>query len=236
MTPMGTREDIARYFMWNRLFASSGIKDYHDRRAAKKAVLNEWSYKLLSDFQPQEEDYNMLTITDNSLSFVDDTPPSYTYFLGSLQATQPSAPPKCCKNIPKEKEDNMDYSMEIDQRNHLKRRLDSVLTTKKEALREKFKMDNLYPKTADELKERLANGKYTLNKTYLRTDDDGNLRYPPQYYLTNILEFTNPDRDEAGYDAAKALLDKVFTAAKDNIIVLPLTDGLKALQDFEATA
>lgn len=155
--------------------------------------------------------------------------------------TQPSVPcsppyPYGCKGActkePNKKENNMGYEIETAQRQHLQSRLRDVREAHSSAMRDKYNMNPVRsPKTLEELTAALAKGHYTLNKDMFTADG----RFTGWTSSRDAIIWTNPDKpeDKAGYDAAKALLGKAYTAAKDVIIVKSLDDGLKALNDFE---
>lgn len=131
----------------------------------------------------------------------------------------------------RDKENTMDYNMEVDQRNHLKRRLDSVKSTQTTALSTKFHMQAIYPKTKQELLDALKAGNYFVDPDYY--NEDGTTRWG--HPVSQTIQIADKDRDEVGYKVAKTALDKEYIEAKDKIIVLSLTDGLAALNAFEAT-
>jgi hypothetical protein len=138
------------------------------------------------------------------------------------------------KKPKEEKETTMgyEYNMEVDQRNHLKRRLDLVYKDKNVALEKQFFIfEPEGPRTKDELTKCLASGGFSINESFF--DKKGNLdRWAnPQVAISWRTEATQADME--GYEAAKKLLDKAYTDTKDAIIVKPLTDGLAALQAFE---
>lgn len=166
----------------------------------------------------------MIDITSNCITFTPD------YSLATLSPVNPV----CCPSAPKKKcaqkeETTMDYNMEVDQRNHLKRRLDRVETDKHGELRTAFHMD-ASPKSKDAILAALKAGNIEFNNAYFAKD--GTLG--ECWNANGTFSFVDPDKDEKGYDAAKKLLHAAFAAAKDKIIVLPLKDGLDALNEFEA--
>lgn len=141
-------------------------------------------------------------------------------------------PPVYCNNNPIEKDAPMtEYTMEVDQRNHMKRRLDTLTSNKQSELMEKFFMntDNL-PKTKDAILAALKAGQIAFENYYFNADGSLKDGFGPG----STFSIVDPKRDEAGYDVASKALKAAATTAKDTIIVLPLADGLKALQTFEA--
>lgn len=218
---MSTVEEVARYNMWNRLFEAAGIFDYRDRRNAKRVLLSQWGYERLSDFQPQEEDYTMAGFT-NVLT------PTYS-FDDVVVCTSSTV---TYHTLEQEKENNMgDYQIETDQRNYLKRRLDRAEMQKCEDLRTKFHMNfPTFSKPEDLLAFLKAGDGVTVDKTYLNNDGT----FLGYINPLGTLKLSDPLKDEAGYKAAVKVKDDAYTAAKDQIMIMPLADGLKALQDFEA--
>lgn len=157
-----------------------------------------------------------------------------TYSLATLQPCDPypvgcsSAPNKCAQ---KEREDAMpEYNMEVDQRNHLKRRLDTAKNKQLETLHTTYHMETIRPKNKDEILAAFKNSTLVLNEDYFKAD--GTLETWTNWQ--SAVSLADPARDEAGYKTAKAALDTAFTTAKDTVIVMPLADGLAALQKFEA--
>lgn len=133
-----------------------------------------------------------------------------------------------------EKENNMgcEFNIEVDQRNYLKRRLDTIRSEKDAALTDKFHMETVYPETKDEIAKALKDGAFELIPSFF--DKDGKISH--YYSAQSAIRFTDPLRDEEGYKTASKFLGATYTAAKDKIVVLPVADGLKTLQEFEATA
>jgi hypothetical protein len=159
-----------------------------------------------------------------------------------LLADCPTATTTRCAPAPKaqKKENNMSTSninvtattavdtTERDQRRYLTDRLYNVKAEKRAEAFEKFNMGTLKLKTVDEVNAALKDGTIIFDKD--NASEDGRIGW----FCTSMLSVVNPKRDEAGYQAADALLGKAYTDAKDKIIVLPVEKGLEALNAFEA--
>lgn len=135
-------------------------------------------------------------------------------------------------NEKEEKENTMnDYrnSEAATQRTHLIRRLEQTQYKKREDLQNAFNMHAPVLKTKEDVEKAMKDGLFRLHEAYA---DGTDLKYG---FCTSMLQVVNPKRDEAGYNAAEALMNKAAVAARDEILVLPVEKGLEALNKFEAS-
>lgn len=143
-----------------------------------------------------------------------------------------------------EKEHNMGYAYaqatmsattkppELTQAEFLKDRLETLKDNKKAALRAKFFINEpKSPSTLGELRARLAAGQFTI-ADHGYTDDYR------VYGADSWISWRTKDTqaDQAGYDAAKAVLKAAAQKVADEIMSLDYNRGLTAVQQFEATA
>jgi hypothetical protein len=98
------------------------------------------------------------------------------------------------------------------------------------------------PKTYKELIDAIKGGKYKLNEKRTKQIDariaaDADEEFDDdRFYFNGPFDgiiFDGPRPDRKGRDAASDELGKAFTKTMDAIKVLPATEGLKALQEFE---
>lgn len=145
-------------------------------------------------------------------------------------------PPVVVKQEEKQKEQAMLsttlLNLEAEQRNYLKRRLEDVNYSKEAELGTKFNMNYVETiKTLADAEDVLK--RFTVRKK--KFDAEGNA---VSGYVCSIKDFFEIEpkvkADKEGFAAASVLLGKAYTDAKDAIIVAPLPDAMKALQDFEA--
>jgi hypothetical protein len=122
------------------------------------------------------------------------------------------------------------YSPEQESREHLRHRLSAVFYSKDAGLERTYGLrnDNM-PETPQEVVDRIIAGKYVINK---RDDDEDYYGGPWEY-----IEWRDPaiKKDREGYDAAFKILTAAKDKTHDQIMVLSAIEGLKALQEFEAT-
>lgn len=136
--------------------------------------------------------------------------------------------------MPQEKqppeEENM-YEREYEQQKYLKSRLANVIDEKKDQLAEQFLVEwTDFPKTPAEVKQRMADGKYTWDFGNLK--DDATI---PCFEtgLNYFFSWRTQPADNKGYEAAIKQLHKDATAVKDHAM-FSYEAGIKALQDLEA--
>jgi hypothetical protein len=118
--------------------------------------------------------------------------------------------------------------IEVQQRQRLAERLYTVYREKTADLRRLYGLDDdVLPRTANEFIQRIKDGKFVIRED--RGDKDTSS--PTQY-----ISFRDPakKRDELGYNAAAKKLDEALASAKDEIMILPVEQGLKTLQGFQA--
>lgn len=147
------------------------------------------------------------------------------------QSCSPNSLGTCGSTMTQQKDNNMgyEYNMEVDQRNHLKRRLEVVRNDKSADIRVKYHIDDQHPaQTKEEIINAFKAGEFDLPGYLFGRDGKLAEGYVPQAWLKA------PTKDTDGYNAAEKLLGAAYTEAKDLIIVAPLADGLKALNAFEA--
>lgn len=116
---------------------------------------------------------------------------------------------------------------EKDQRRHASNRIYSIYESKKDALRKQFGLtDDAAPETAADFIKRIQDGKYTVDKEKMDKKTYGPERY---------IRWRDPSRveDNAGYEAAKALLKAAYTKAEDKIALGAATDLLAAVETFD---
>jgi hypothetical protein len=161
-------------------------------------------------------------------------------FLDTIRVPAPPAIANCtskCKQKgvcnKEEKRECPMYKMtlEVDQRNALKRAAERAFETKVEALKVKFKIDKIQLETPADIAAALKAGQFFIDKNYINSD--GTIS---PYHITNCIRLADPARDEPGFLAAKTALKKTLDTLKLELLVLPVVDALKAEQEFEATA
>lgn len=83
------------------------------------------------------------------------------------------------------------------------------------------------PKTVEDFIKRIQDGKFVLEDMY---------KQKLTSYVTDYISWRDPSikRDEAGYDAAKELLDAKYRDTKRAIMTQGADAGLKAVLDLEA--
>lgn len=152
-----------------------------------------------------------------------------------LEGERYEMPSKAAKSN-KKKEKNMcfecgetsDYTIEDRRIDYLEHRLSSIQWSKRAELRKQFGLeDDAAPETFSELQERLTSGKFII------ADDRKDKRvYNPLQYV----KWRDPavKEDQKGFKEAEKKLDDLFIKTMDQIKILPQTDGLKALQEFES--
>lgn len=125
------------------------------------------------------------------------------------------------------------YNETPDQRRHLLSRLTEVYEEKLYDAKEFFRLEPVLPKNFSDAIERIKTGKFTLTKDRAKFLDGK--KYFDAYDLT-CIDWSDPSNpaDEEGFEAAKEALEKDFTAAKDVVKILPVEEGLKAVQAMEA--
>ena len=126
----------------------------------------------------------------------------------------------------KKEEDNMYTQIEIE-RKYLNNRLHTIQKGKRQLAENKHLPHTDLPKTGKAFKEAIANG-------WLKTSikDDDRIHSDWIYYLR--LEDPTKVQDKEAYLTEVVQIDKDVTATKDIISILPVDQGLKALQDFES--
>jgi len=121
------------------------------------------------------------------------------------------------------------YSPEQESRDYLRNRLSAAYFSKDADLERAYGLrDDSSPETPQEVVDRILAGKYVINKK-----EDG------EYYseLLDYISWRDPaiKKDREGYDTAYKVLKAAHNKASDQVMVLSATEGLKALQEFEAT-
>ena len=125
------------------------------------------------------------------------------------------------------------------QRRYLKERLYEIYSDKKEDARDKFLINEPKgPITLDDFLDRIKNGKFTINDDLKKKLNDPKRAWADPHDITCAIRWRTEDQqpDQDGYDAWKEEFRKKKQATLDIIEVMPVADGLKALQDFEANA
>jgi hypothetical protein len=122
------------------------------------------------------------------------------------------------------------YSPEQESREYLCNRLSAAYFSKDADLERAYGLRNdSLPETPQEMVDRILAGKYVINKR----------EYGDDYYgdLLDYFSWRDPaiKKDRDGYDAAHKILKAAHNKASDQIYVLSAAEGLKALQEFEAT-
>jgi hypothetical protein len=120
-------------------------------------------------------------------------------------------------------------TMEIRQQEFLLRDLSDSTEMKKADLKKQFGLtQDDRPRTAQELIDRIASGKFTL------PDDLKEVRaYNPVEYI--VWRDPSIKKDEAGYNALKPKLESLRRDTERTIMVSNAADGLAALKAFETT-
>ncbi len=238
------RSDQPRYHMWNRLIP--GIYDEDDketRQMMKKNWCIHHYYADLHAVQPNKEDIkmancNLITYPTCSLGTIvsgacntfvakqeEKVNAMHCYQMPTNTTVQLNAP--------------AEYNAEREAREHLRERLHVTFHAKDRELSKKFGlMDEAAPRTTKDMVARIKEGKFTLSKYAEDQEDDEGCDYNDMYDVVRHIRWRDPavKEDRAGYKAAYAELSKAHDAAKDAIMVGTPAEGLKALQEFEATA
>lgn len=137
------------------------------------------------------------------------------------------------------KDENMSNStadLEIQQRNFLKSRIETLEYSKRNALREYFKMDAAFhPKTKDELIAALLNGGLKFDDAYFTKDGENKYTYSATD-LIRYAKVVDPKNlpDEEGYKVAREALRKAGENLKDVVTLAPLAEATKAFEDFKS--
>jgi hypothetical protein len=121
------------------------------------------------------------------------------------------------------------YSPEQESRDYLRNRLSAAYFSKDADLERAYGLrDDSSPQTPQEMVDRILAGKYVIDEK-----EDG------EYYddLSVYFSWRDPaiKKDREGYDAAHKILKAAHNKASDQVMVLSAAEGLKALQEFEAT-
>lgn len=117
---------------------------------------------------------------------------------------------------------------EKDQRAYLTDRLYTIRETHKDALRKQFGLiDDEAPATPAEFIQRIADGKYTIDKEKMDKKT---------YAPSNYIRWRDPSvvEDIKGYEAAKLKLDDAYRTAKDAAILSAIADAKAAMDTFKA--
>ncbi len=115
-----------------------------------------------------------------------------------------------------------------DQRKYLTRRLDEVYQDNRDPLEAEFGLvDDEYPETLKDLKERIAAGKFTFR-------DEKDVR--PYHHWTEMLRWRDPAKkaDQEGFTAAVKALKAERQKALDIIKIDEPKAGLEAIKALEA--
>jgi hypothetical protein len=179
--------------------------------------------------------------------------------LAPLQECMPNQPKLCSikQNLQKEypsafkpkenKMQNMHLEVEVaavsqspaqteadTQRRFLVGKLEDAYYASKDALRKTFNLDDMdQPKTPKELAARLAAGLFVIRHLDKQPDYAFNYHDAGEY-----IQWRDPSKpaDQAGFDAAKALLKAACDDAELTIRIQSPADGLTALKAFKATS
>ncbi len=127
----------------------------------------------------------------------------------------------------KKEEDNM-YTQIETERKYLATRLYNANYKKQDEASQKFLPKTEIPNTGKKLKEAIANGWLKVDLK----DDDVVMHYDYLDYIR--LEDPSKPKDEEGYRKALSTIEVDRKGAEDVIRVLPVDQGLKALQEFES--
>lgn len=123
---------------------------------------------------------------------------------------------------------NVADNTEKDQRKYLKSRLYDAFYEKKADAKRKFGLvDDKAPANAEELIDRIKNGKFTVTPKEQRSRWEGPFE---------AIRWRDPSvkEDKDGYEAAKAELEKAFKEAEDVIVIKTPSEGLDAVKAFQA--
>lgn len=123
-------------------------------------------------------------------------------------------------------------NIEATQRNHLLSRLQTARWEKKADAEERYHIhDDEPPATPQEAIDRIKEGKFKIKKG--KFTDSGEEYFP--YGAWEYIKWRSEDKDEKGFEEFTERLHTAANAVQDIIVVKPLDDGLKALEDFRAT-
>jgi hypothetical protein len=130
-----------------------------------------------------------------------------------------------------------------EQRRYLETRLTSAHREHAGELEKHFNIYGGYPKTLNEAVDLIKAGKFEINQKKVDAynnsmgcfDDEPNAYGYDNYSFAETIKFDVPQPDKEGFKAAEKLLGKAYTDAKDQIKVLDIEAGLKALKDFESS-
>lgn len=148
----------------------------------------------------------------------------------------PQPADKYCLPTSKKKEENMylntNAALDTQQKAYLLGRLNSLMFNIENELAKTFGIYDSPPRTAEDLVNRIKEGKYEIldrrNQDYDDYDDRDDLPYASKFFRWT-------KKDQAGYDAALERANKAKIAAQDAIWIKGAATGLKILQEFEAT-
>lgn len=132
-----------------------------------------------------------------------------------------------------------DFSKEKNGQEYLISRLRDVLVRKRdsEELQKKFNLLSSRFKSSRELVQAIKDGKITFSyeNEEEEIEDYGN-RYRYPHDLISCISFRDPKvkADRTGWKNAVEQIEKDAKDVKDQIMVMSLEDGLKALKEFEA--
>lgn len=124
-----------------------------------------------------------------------------------------------------------EYNMEREQRNYLDNRI--YLTTEAkdiELSRAYGLLDDGHPKSAEEMIQRITEGKYILRPN--NEDEDG-----WGHYAWERIRWRDPamKEDRAGYKAAMATVSAARQKVQDHARLSPIDVAFKVFEEFEAT-
>jgi hypothetical protein len=207
-----------------------------------KSNQDEDDFRLLQacykDYKKEKEEMANIKLGDLPKG-VTTTNVSWQVFVDSCYGITPEM--RGFKSNTKE-EETMDNNYE--QRHYLENRLQSAHREHNSGLESHFNIWGGKPKTLNEAVELIKAGKFEVNQKNLDgynhmaggcfDDEEKSEASFDNYSFVEVLKFDVPQPDKVGYKAAEKLLDKAYTDAKDQIKVLDVEAGLKALKDFES--
>lgn len=123
-------------------------------------------------------------------------------------------------------------STEVLQRKYLKDRARDIYSNKSDEIQTAF---NIYadspPHTAEDLVDRIKNGKFTL-------PTPERLKEIKYWSVMEQIDWRDPAKpaDQAGADAAQKKLSEAYTVVKDDVMIAPTDKALESVRAFEAQA
>lgn len=218
-----------RHDMWCKIILGYAGLSRWGKKKTKAAYCKAFGLAP-SLFKPYEEntmsDFSIPSANGEIVSFTSVTK-LFDDCAESANIPQPMASAQGCVN--KTKKGNTMHYVEISpEKDRLLSRARDIYSQKDQQARKDFHMDDdTAPSTPEELIERITTGKYALIPEKDRRS---------YWSAMNCIKWRDPKfpADKDGYTAAEEKLDKLYDAAKDEIIVYDPEKALASLRAFES--